>query len=147
MLILSELAGQEPGFLVSLLITSLGKQSPLNILFCHHLLHSLPMLFPLPLYPCLIAPLRVPGKSIIVKLTGEKFKIWYIFKIQRFTICYSGCQLQISSTEIYLSFLLITCASMLFCNYFIYQRLILSYILIENSKSLWYIVSTIIDFS
>ena len=43
------------------------------------------MLFPLPLYPCLNPPLRVSGKPILVKLTGEKFKIWYIFKIQWFT--------------------------------------------------------------
>ena len=55
---------------------NLGKQSPLTILFCFLLLHSLPMLHP---------PLRVSGKHIIVKLTGESFKIWYIFEVQWFT--------------------------------------------------------------
>ena len=54
---------------------SLCKQSPLTILFCL-LLHFLPMLHPL---------LRVSGKPVIVKLTGEIFKISYIFEVQWFT--------------------------------------------------------------
>ena len=45
---------------------------------------SLPMLFPLPLYPCLNPPLRVSGNTIIVKLTGKSFKIWYSFEVQFF---------------------------------------------------------------
>ena len=57
----------------------------LTVLFCFHLLHSLPMLFTLPLYPCFNLLLRVSGKAIIVKLPGESLKIWYIFKVQWFT--------------------------------------------------------------
>ena len=62
------------------------KKSPLTIIFCLHFLHSLSMLFSLPLYPCLNHPLRVSGNPIIVKLTGESFKIWYIFEVQWFTV-------------------------------------------------------------
>ena len=67
--------GFESGFLIHLLITAIGKKSPLIILFCL-LLHYVPMLHP---------PLRVSGKPIITKLAGENFKIWYIFEVQWFT--------------------------------------------------------------
>ena len=125
----------------------MDKQSPLSILFCFHLLHSLPILFLLPLYPCLSPPLRVSGKPIIVKLTGEKFKICYIFKIQWFTS-------------------LLQCVSIVnFFNRNLFEsptnnkgpnailklfrlpKVILSYIWMANSKSLWYIISAVIDFS
>ena len=54
---------------------NLGKQSPLTTLFCF-LPHFLPMPHP---------SLRVSGKLIIVRLSDESFKIWYIFEFQWFT--------------------------------------------------------------
>ena len=52
-------------------------------------------------------------KPIIVKLTGESFKVWQIFKVQWFASLLQCVSVQISSTEIYLSLLLITCAEIL----------------------------------
>ena len=75
MFLLSELAEHESRFLVKLLITT--------TLVNDHL--GKPMLFPLPVYPCLSPVLRVSGKPFIVKLTSESFKIWYIFEFQWFT--------------------------------------------------------------
>ena len=43
------------------------------------------MLFHLPLFPCFSLPLRVSGKPIIIKLTGEGFRIWYVLEVQWFT--------------------------------------------------------------
>ena len=53
----------------------MGKESPVIVLLSL-LLHFLLMLHP---------PLGVSGKFIIVKMTGESFKIWHIFKAWLFT--------------------------------------------------------------
>ena len=53
----------------------MGKESPVIVLFSL-LLHFLLMLHP---------PLGVSGKLIIVKMTGESFKIWHIFEVRLFT--------------------------------------------------------------
>ena len=54
---------------------NLVKKSPIAIFFC--LFHSLPML---------CVSMGISGKPIIVKLTSESLKIWYIFEVQWFTI-------------------------------------------------------------
>ena len=53
---------------------NLDKKPPLTILFCPPPVstHSLSL------------PLRVSGKPIIIKLTDENLKIWYIFEVQWF---------------------------------------------------------------
>ena len=105
MFLLSKLAWYESGFSVNLVITTiwannhllpsfLGKQSPL--------LYSLPMFH---------YPLKVSGKSIIVKLTGKSFKFGIFLKFHGLQVYYSVFQWQISLPEIYLSLLLIICAS------------------------------------
>ena len=75
---------------------NLGKQSPLAIVFSL-LIHSLTMLH----------PLRVSGKTFIVTLTGESFRFGIFLKFNGLQFCYSVFQWWISSTEIYLSLLLI----------------------------------------
>ena len=77
---------------------NLGKQSPLTTLF-RLPLHSLPMLHP---------PLSVSGKIFIVKLSCESFRFGIFLKFNSLQFCYSVFQWQISSTEIYLSLLLVT---------------------------------------
>ena len=88
---------------------NLGKQSPLTILFIL-LLHSLPTLRP---------PLRVSGKTFIVKLTGQSFRFGIFLNFNGFQLCYSVYQWRISSADIYLNLLLVTHApksiSILFC--------------------------------
>ena len=74
---------------------NLGKQSPLTILFS--LLHSLPMLHPL---------WESQERLFIVKLTGKSFRFRIFLKFNGLQFCYSKFQWQISSSEIYLSFLL-----------------------------------------
>ena len=70
-----ELPGFESRFFLNLLITAIGQKLPLIIPFCL-LPHFIPMLHP---------PLTVSGKPMITKLSGEIFKIWYIFEVQWFT--------------------------------------------------------------
>ena len=71
----------------------MGKQSPVTILFCLHFLHSLSILYPFPLYPCLNFLLRISGESLIVVLPGESFKIGIIWKLngkQTVAVCFSN---------------------------------------------------------
>ena len=55
-------------------------------------------------------PLRVSTKTFIVKQIGESFRFGIFLKFNGLQFCYSVFQWQISSTEIYLSLLLITFA-------------------------------------
>ena len=92
-----------------------SKQSPLTILFSH-LLHSLPIIYP---------TLRVPGKLFIIKLTSESFRFGMFLKFNGLQFSYSVFQWQISSTEIYLSLLIITFASKSFWILFYVPKVIL----------------------
>ena len=70
------------------------------------------------------APLRVSGRTFIVKLTGESFRFGIIFKFNGLQLCYSVFQWQIFSAEIYLS-LLIIFAPKSFWNLFYIPKVIL----------------------
>ena len=91
----------------------MGKQSTLTILFS--ILHySLPMLHP-----------QGSRKTFIVNLTDESFRFGIFLKFNGLQFCYSVFQWQISSTEIYLSLLLITFAPKSFWTLFYIRKVVL----------------------
>ena len=59
-------------------------------------------------------PPRVAGKTFIVKLTGESFRLGMFLKFNGLQFCYNVFHGQIFSTEIYLNLLTITFAPKFF---------------------------------
>ena len=75
--------------------------------------------------PMSYSPLRVSGKPFVVKLTGESFRFGIFLIFHGFQFCYTVSQWQISSTEIYLSLLLVTFAPKSFWIFFYIPKVIL----------------------
>ena len=114
---------------------NLGKQSPLTIIFSLLLLYSQPMLH---------SPLRISGKTSIVKLTHESFRFGIFLKFNGLQFCYSMFQWQISSTEIYLSLLLTTFSPKSFWILSYIAKVVLKLHLDGKSyTSLWHFIPTI----